>query len=127
MNDGHGIRTGRDVFKVATRLELTNFNDHNVRCKCRYSLGKPSGDSNSAHATVPVLFLMFRIFTWIPGHGGWAKARTGRFVNISTANHAAHRTSIGPRICERLTVAAAADFTMVDAIIIFLLHEDASI
>jgi hypothetical protein len=26
-------------------------------------LGKPAGESKSAHATVPVLFLMFRILT----------------------------------------------------------------
>jgi hypothetical protein len=33
-----------------------------VACR-RYSLGKPSGDSKSPQAMVPLLFLMFRTFT----------------------------------------------------------------
>src|SRR5688572_23339166 len=70
------------------------------------SVGKPSDDSKSAHATVPVLFLMFRIFMWIPGHGDCAKVMPVRFTNINTATHATHRASMGTRILRSLAVEA---------------------
>src|SRR5512141_1393839 len=75
----------------------------------RYSVGNPSDDSNSAHATPPLLFLMPRIFTWIPGQGDWARTRVGRPPNISTESHITQRVHVGNRICGSLTVGSSAD------------------
>ena len=91
--------------------------------ECMYLVGKPSGPSKSAQATAPVLFLMSRIFTWIPGHDDWAKAMAERFANISTANHATHRTPIGTRVTGYLSVETNADFRLVDSLMIFLLFD----
>jgi hypothetical protein len=54
--------------------------------ECRNSIGNPAGDSNSAQATVPVLFLISRIFTWIPGHGACANAADATRKAIASAN-----------------------------------------
>src|SRR5687768_12676416 len=89
--------------------------------ECIYSVGKPSGPLKSAQATVPALFLMFRIFTWIPGHDDWANVMAGRCANTSTANNATHRTPMGTRVTERLSMEANAGFRLVDSLMIFLI------
>jgi len=85
--------------------------------ECKASIGKPTGESKSAQSTVPVLFLMFRTFTWIPGHDDWAKAVAGRLANTSTANNTTHRTPMGTP-----NVKAMEDFRWIDSFIIFLTH-----
>jgi hypothetical protein len=51
-------------------------------------MGKPTGDSKSAQATVPVLFLIFRTFTCMPGQGdGWAGAKwLHRFSSLNDSD-----------------------------------------
>src|SRR4030043_1310694 len=86
----------------------------------RNSLGKPTGESKSAQSTVPVLFLMFRTFTWIPGHDDdWAKAMVVRFASTRNANNATHRTPMGTPIVS-LNVKAMGGFRWIDSFMIFL-------
>src|SRR4030042_853003 len=86
----------------------------------RASIGKPTGESKSAQSTVPVLFLMFRTFTWIPGHDDdWAKAMVVRFASTRNANNATHRTPMGTPIVS-LNVKAMGGFRWFDSSMFFL-------
>ena len=87
--------------------------------KRRYSMGKPSADSKSAHPMVPTLLPMFRTFTSMPVQDDdWAKAADGRLAKAGTTNSATHRNLMRRPLCRALAVKFTPGFRSIDLFMI---------